>query len=79
MDDFGVLPSFPLAAASPMPVGALLFGFLHLEYWAGWLRVPLHPLYPFVSPSGLGYVAFLAARAFAADDARRDQVLQRSR
>jgi Kef-type K+ transport system membrane component KefB len=44
---------------------ALLFGFVHLEYRADWLRAVSHPLYLIVCSSGLGYVAFLAARTFA--------------
>jgi Kef-type K+ transport system membrane component KefB len=44
---------------------ALLFGFVHLEYRADWLRAVSHPLYLIVGSSGLGYVAFMAARTLA--------------
>ena len=44
---------------------ALLFGFVHLEYRADWLRAVTHPLYLIAGSSGLGYAAFLAARTLA--------------
>ncbi|MBI3526874.1 MAG: cation:proton antiporter [Betaproteobacteria bacterium] len=44
---------------------ALLFGFVHLEYRADWLRVVSHPLYLIVGSSALGYVAFIVARTLA--------------
>lgn len=44
---------------------ALLFGFVHLEYRADWLRATLHPLYLIAGSAGLGFLAFLAARTLA--------------
>src|SRR5258706_2775633 len=44
---------------------ALLFGFVHLEYRADWLRALSHPLYLISGSTGLGYVAFMAARTLA--------------
>ena len=44
---------------------ALLFGFVHLEYRADWLRAVLHPLYLIAGSAGLGFLAFLAARTLA--------------
>ncbi len=44
---------------------ALLFGFVHLEYRADWLRATLHPLYLIAGSTGLGFLAFLAARTLA--------------
>ena len=44
---------------------ALLFGFVHLEYGADWLRATLHPLYLIAGSAGLGFLAFLAARTLA--------------
>jgi NhaP-type Na+/H+ or K+/H+ antiporter len=44
---------------------ALLFGFVHLEYRADWLRAVLHPLYLIAGSAGLGYLAFIAARTLA--------------
>ena len=44
---------------------ALLFGFVHLEYRADWLRALSHPLYLIVGSAGLGYLAFMAARTLA--------------
>ena len=44
---------------------ALLFGFVHLEYRADWLRAVSHPLYLIVGSAGLGYVAFIAARTLS--------------
>ena len=44
---------------------ALLFGFVHLEYRADWLRAALHPLYLIAGSAGLGFLAFLAARTLA--------------
>ncbi len=44
---------------------ALLFGFVHLEYRADWLRATLHPLYLIAGSASLGFLAFLAARTLA--------------
>jgi len=44
---------------------ALLFGFVHLEYRADLLQAVSHPVYLIAGSSGLGYVAFIAARALA--------------
>jgi Kef-type K+ transport system membrane component KefB len=44
---------------------ALLFGFVHLEYGADWLRAVLHPLYLIAGSAGLGYLAFIVARMLA--------------
>jgi Kef-type K+ transport system membrane component KefB len=44
---------------------ALLFGFVHLEYGADWLRAVLHPLYLIAGSAGLGYLAFIVARTLA--------------
>jgi Kef-type K+ transport system membrane component KefB len=44
---------------------ALLFGFVHLEYRADWLRAVAHPLYLIAGSAGLGYLAFIAARTLA--------------
>jgi Kef-type K+ transport system membrane component KefB len=43
----------------------LLFGFVHLEYRADWLRAALHPVYLIAGSAGLGFLAFLAARTLA--------------
>jgi Kef-type K+ transport system membrane component KefB len=43
----------------------LLFGFVHLEYRAEWLLALAHPLYLIAGSTGLGFLAFLAARTFA--------------
>ncbi len=43
---------------------ALLFGFVHLEYRADWLLAVSHPFYLIAGSTGLGFVAFLAARTF---------------
>lgn len=53
---------------------ALLLGFVHLEYRADWLRAVLHPLYLIVCSSGLGYVAFLAARTLARWLGKREDI-----
>ena len=44
---------------------ALLFGFVHLEYRADWMRAVLHPLYLIAGSAGLGFLAFIAARTLA--------------
>jgi Kef-type K+ transport system membrane component KefB len=44
---------------------ALLFGFVHLEYRADWLRALSHPLYLIAGSAALGYLAFIAARTLA--------------
>ena len=44
---------------------ALLFGFVHLEYGADWLRATLHPMYLIAGSAGLGFLAFLASRTLA--------------
>jgi Kef-type K+ transport system membrane component KefB len=44
---------------------ALLYGFVHLEYRADWLRTVLHPLYLIIGSSGLGFLAFMVARTLA--------------
>ena len=44
---------------------ALLFGFVHLEYRADLLQAVSHPVYLIAGSSGLGYVAFIAARTLA--------------
>ena len=43
----------------------LLFGFVHLEYKANWVKALAHPLYLIVGSVALGYVAFMIARWLA--------------
>jgi len=43
----------------------LLFGFVHLEYKANWVRALLHPLYLIAGSAALGYLAFVVARWLA--------------
>lgn len=43
----------------------LLFGFVHLEYKANWVKAVAHPLYLIFGSVALGYLAFLIARWFA--------------
>jgi Kef-type K+ transport system membrane component KefB len=43
----------------------LLFGFVHLEYKANWVKSLAHPLYLIVGSVALGYVAFMLARWLA--------------
>ena len=44
---------------------ALLFGFVHLEYGANWVRALTHPPYLIAGSVALGYAAFIAARTLA--------------
>lgn len=53
---------------------ALLFGFVHLEYRAEWLRAVLHPLYLIGGSAGLGFLAFFVARALARWLGKREDV-----
>lgn len=53
---------------------SLLFGFLHLEYRADWLRAALHPLYLIAGSAGLGYLAFLVARTLGRILGKREDV-----
>jgi Kef-type K+ transport system membrane component KefB len=43
----------------------LLFGFVHLEYKANWVKAVAHPVYLIVGSVALGYLAFLLARGLA--------------
>ena len=43
----------------------LLFGFVHLEYKANWVKAVAHPLYLIAGSIVLGYVAFMIARWLA--------------
>jgi Kef-type K+ transport system membrane component KefB len=53
---------------------ALLFGFVHLEYRANWLRAVLHPLYLIAGSVSLGYVAFIVARTLARWLGKREDI-----
>ena len=53
---------------------ALLFGFVHLEYRADWIRAVSHPLYLIAGSAGLGYVAFIAARTLARWLGKREDI-----
>lgn len=53
---------------------ALLFGFVHLEYRADWMRAVLHPLYLIAGSAGLGFVAFLVARTLARWLGKREDI-----
>ena len=53
---------------------SLLFGFVHLEYRADWLRAALHPLYLIAGSAGLGFVAFFVARLLARWLGKREDI-----
>jgi len=52
----------------------LLFGFVHLEYKAHWMRALLHPLYLIAGSAALGYVAFVVARWLARWFGKREDI-----
>jgi len=52
----------------------LLFGFVHLEYKANWVRALLHPLYLIAGSAALGYLAFVVARWLARWFGKREDI-----
>jgi len=55
-------------------VVTLLFGFVHLEYKANWVRALLHPLYLIAGSAALGYLAFVVARWLARWFGKREDI-----
>jgi len=52
----------------------LLFGFVHLEYKANWVRALLHPLYLIAGSAALGYLAYVVARWLARWFGKREDI-----
>lgn len=55
-------------------VVTLLFGFVHLEYKAHWVRALLHPLYLIAGSTALGYLAYVVARWMARWFGKREDI-----
>jgi Kef-type K+ transport system membrane component KefB len=55
-------------------VVTLLYGFVHLEYKANWVRALLHPLYLIAGSAALGYLAFVVARWLARWFGKREDI-----
>jgi Kef-type K+ transport system membrane component KefB len=55
-------------------VVTLLFGFVHLEYKAHWVRALLHPLYLIAGSAALGYLAYVVARWMARWFGKREDI-----
>jgi len=52
----------------------LLFGFVHLEDKANWVRALLHPLYLIAGSAALGYLAYVVARWLARWFGKREDI-----